>query len=294
MTERRLAGALVVVACLATTGCSSSGSAPARRPEAVDAYYAYDFATARAAVRRGARRRDEQVLLNQARLGLAALADGDLDEAEVALEPAFDLLSTPGLNDDRNTIAVLTHERVRIWKGEPFEQALLYHYVAVLYACRGDWENVRAASVNALRRLEDFDADRVAAGAPAPVPAGYRPARLLLAIATELSGAGDAEPLFAAIAEADGPDAPPVTDAYRAGAFDTLLVVDYGKGPTKVAWGPDWSRTELLPQEQHHGPLLVTAPGAAPARSPAAGDVDELALDYRWDRLAGARQAKSV
>ena len=91
----------------ATVGCSS----PPRNYDAISAYYRYDFTLAREALRGEAMtRNNEQVILNNTRLGMAALADGDLHEAEYALSRSFELLSTAGLNKDRTVSAVLMHE----------------------------------------------------------------------------------------------------------------------------------------------------------------------------------------
>ena len=144
-----LLGCLAVwFSSFALSGCQS----PPRNMSAVQAYYDYNFNGAREALRGDALlRNDEQTILNNTRLGMAALADGDLAEAEQALGHSFELLSTAGLNKDRTIAAVLDHEGVRIWKGEPFEQALTYHYVSTLYALMGDWENARAAAANSRR-----------------------------------------------------------------------------------------------------------------------------------------------
>ncbi len=93
------------------SGCSSHQ----RNYAAVHSYYGYDFTAAREALREDAGRNDTNVLLNNIRLGLAALADGDTLEAEAALGRSFDLLSTAGLNDDRTTAAILVAEGVLIW-----------------------------------------------------------------------------------------------------------------------------------------------------------------------------------
>jgi len=85
-------------AILSSGGCQS---AP-RNVRAVESYYQYEFTDARQALRGAAlTMNDEQVILNNARLGLAALADGDLREAELGLGKSFELLSTAGLNKDR-------------------------------------------------------------------------------------------------------------------------------------------------------------------------------------------------
>src|SRR5436190_9642251 len=154
----RVASFALSIACVfALSGCSN----PPRNYDAIHSYYSYDFTAAREALRGEAYTKDNnQVILNNARLGMASLADGDTAEAERALGRSFNLLSTAGLNKDRTVAAVFDHESVKIWKGEPFEQALTYYEVAALYAVMGDWENARAAAANSLFRLTDFGADQ--------------------------------------------------------------------------------------------------------------------------------------
>jgi tetratricopeptide (TPR) repeat protein len=249
---------------------------------AVDCYYRYDFSGARDALRGDAYlANDEQVVLDNLRLGMAALADGDLDEAERALLAAFQLLSTAGLNHDRTTAAVLLHEGVRIWKGEPFEQALAYHYVATLYALRGDFENARAAAANAMFRLRDFGGDP-----------DFALGLLMLAIATERSGLGGAEAQLRAALRID-PDLAGLVEVLRAGAYDTLLLVDYGRGPDKIATGPHGALADFSPRHGPPGPLRVWA-GSTPLGSfDPVCDVNEMARDYRWNDLEQVRLAKA-
>jgi hypothetical protein len=295
---------MLAASCLTGIGCQS---APPNL-EAVRAYYNYDFTTAREALRADAyTRNDEQVLLNHLRLGIASLADGDLDEAERALNNAFDLLSTAGLNEDRTTAAVLVHEGVRIWKGEPFEQALAYHYVATLYALRGDWENARAAASNALFRLTDFGADqtaedlaREAAKDDEYLEEGYTAVDtnfalgfLMQAIAADLSGAAGSREQFAAAVEINA-DLADLVETLETRDYDTLLIVDYGKGPTKVAYGSDKALVRFEPQERHRGPLLVCVDGELAASTDAVCDVDAMAQDHRWNNLEDVRRAKSL
>src|SRR5262245_52940128 len=101
--ERAVRFAIVALCLVAFSGCSS----PPRNLDAIHAYYRYDFTGAREALRGDAMlRNDEQTILNNTRLGMAALADGDLHEAETALGRSFELLSTAGLNKDRTVAAV--------------------------------------------------------------------------------------------------------------------------------------------------------------------------------------------
>ncbi|MFK7961035.1 MAG: hypothetical protein AB8G96_10970 [Phycisphaerales bacterium] len=332
---RRLATTLLSVASMVCVVCVTGPLAgcqtPARRNlGAVRAYYDHDFPAARALLRPSAMEsRGEDILLDNLRLGVASLADGDLAEAERSLGTSFDLLSTAGLNADRTTASVWVNEGVRIWKGEPFEQALGYYWTSVLYAVKGDWENARAAIVNASFRLADFgegmskeDLARRAADDDDYLDGGYTPvenelalARLLQGVATDLSGTNGASDSFDAAA-AQLPRLAPVVETLRRRDYDTLLIVDYGKGPTKRAYGPDDSLAGFVAQDRGPAELRVRTGGMggdggsgngsgsgggsgsgsgseSDARFPSALNVNALAEDYRWNNLEDVRKAKS-
>jgi hypothetical protein len=281
---------------------------PPSNVDAVDAYYRYDFTSAREALRRGAyAQRDEQVLLNNLRLGMAALADGDLEEAERSLGTSFELLSTAGLNRDRTTAAVLTHEGVRIWKGEPFEQALAYHYVAVLYALLGQYDNVQAAAANSLFRLTDFGADqdaesivREAARTPGHLERGYRAVDsdfalgfIMQGLGGRLSGLGGWEEKLDAAASMDERLNDLIT-TLKGGDFDTLLIVDYGQGPRKAAYGPDDALVHFVEIQDGAGELRVHSNDEELGRAVVVCDVNDMAADHRWNNLEDLRRAKSA
>ncbi len=268
-------------------GCS------AHRPNvaAIRAYYGYDFSQARAELRADAERNDEDVVLNNLRLGLAALADGDRTEAELALGRAYELLSTAGLNRDRTTASVLLYEGVRIWKGEPFEQALAYYWMAALYATLGEWDNVRAAAANALFRLTDFGNDRHG-GNYTVVDTDFALGFLLEAIGSDLSGtSGRDEQLLAALKIE--PRVAPVADAVRRRAYDTLLIVDYGRGPVKTAYGADDSLVRFESRDRGGGDLVIQVDGRRVGRFAPVCDVSAMAIDHRWNNLEDVRRAKS-
>jgi hypothetical protein len=297
--------AVVAAVAAGAGGCSTSRG---RNLEAVSAYYAYEFTDAREALRGDALlRNDEDVLLNTLRLGVAAMADGDAREAELALGRSFDLLSTAGLNADRTTAAVWVNEGVRIWKGEPFEQALGYWWASAHYATRGDWENARAAIVNANFRLRDFGADQdemdvaervarddAAIDAYDAVENDFALGRLMQGLASRLSRTPGADEAFAA-ALTLRPDLAPVVDAITGGDPDTYLLIDYGKGPTKQAYGPDNALARWAPQDVGAARVRVRRGDAGvDGPFPAAADVNALAADFRWNALEDVRRAKSI
>jgi len=291
-----------LLAFAALAGCES---AP-RNYSAIRSYYDYDFTSAREALRDDARINNEQVILNNARLGMAALADGDMTEAGQAFDLVFEYLSTAGLNEDRTVAAVWTHEGVRIWKGEPFEQALMYHYVAAQFAVQGDWENARAAASNALFRLTDFGGDktseqlaRKAARDDDYLDTGYTAVDtnfalgfLMQAIGSKLAGASGFDEQLNAALEIDE-SLLPITQRIRDG-FDTLLIVDYGKGPTKIAYGRDDAFVRFDPQNRSVTPITVEADGQPLAKHDPVANINQMAVDHRWNNLEDVRRAKSV
>lgn len=100
---------------------------------------------------------DRNFMLDRMKLVLVSLADGVPEATEGNVDHVYDYLRTAGVNEDKTVPSFLFGEGgVRIWKGEPFEQAMGYHYVAVFDGMAGDWGNVRAAANNSLFLLRDF------------------------------------------------------------------------------------------------------------------------------------------
>jgi hypothetical protein len=145
-------GVVLLVLSLFAGGCHTVMQTPA------GAIRRGDYGQARMKVREHLtqNRSDRRFLLDRMRLAVLTLADGYPASAQVVLEDLYEKLRTQGINKDRTVASVFTYEGVRIWKGEPFEQALAMAYYAMQQAQLGQWDNVRAASQNALFRLRDF------------------------------------------------------------------------------------------------------------------------------------------
>lgn len=97
-----------------------------------------------------------QYTIDRMRLGVVELADGLPNSAETTFNEVYEILRIQGLNADRTVESVVINEGIKRWKGEPFEQALMYCYIGIQKAMRGEWDNARAVVSNAMFMLKDF------------------------------------------------------------------------------------------------------------------------------------------
>jgi len=105
-------------------------------------------------------RSDRRYMLDRMRAGVLNLDAGDPVRAERWFSEVYDVLRTQGLNADKTVSSVVLTEGVKVWKGEPFEQAMALVYYGFVQASQGSWDNARAASENALFYLRDFDDEK--------------------------------------------------------------------------------------------------------------------------------------
>ncbi|MCL4742765.1 MAG: hypothetical protein KJZ54_11260 [Phycisphaerales bacterium] len=278
----------------------------------------YGDARGRIAATMPSSRSDPGYLLARTKAGIVALADGLPEVAEPHLDEVYDLLRTQGLNADRTVPSVVVHEGVRIWKGEPFEQAMGYAYVAVRDMVMADWGNARAAAQDSLFLLRDFGRD---AGGESLTPVllaeraaqrdrdggdylstGYTAAEsdfalgyLLAGVANRMLGRPEEAGEHFAKASAVAPRLASLASALEHGDYDTLLVVDAGLGPEKIATGRDGVVAAFVPRERGTaGGLVVSRGGSASTELPAVCDLNEMARDHRWNNLEDVRRVKSL
>ena len=114
---------------LAFAGCAPTRN-ELRAEHGVAAYFAGDFRQAVHRLRPLADKTDENFVLNNCRLGAAALADYDFDTAEAAFLKAYEVINSVGVNDGGRSLgAVLVDEKMKVWKGEPYERAMANFYL---------------------------------------------------------------------------------------------------------------------------------------------------------------------
>src|SRR5687768_9506930 len=150
-----------LIACALFTLPLAAGCAPSKMQieasRAVTDYFIGDYRGAVQRLQPLAQTTDENFVLNNVRLGSAALVDYDLEEAEAAFLRAYEVMNSVGVNDGGRSLgAVLVDEKIKVWKGEPFERAMANFYLGLIYYIRHDYNNARAAFENALFKLRDY------------------------------------------------------------------------------------------------------------------------------------------
>lgn len=248
-------------------------------------------------------------LLRWEKAAVAALLDGLPDAAAPRLDRIYDRLRTQGVNEGRNASSIFVSEAgVRSWKGEPFEQAMMYAYIAIHDAQAGDFGNARAAAGDSLFTLRDFsdgsgvvsveDLARAGAGDDAEtlarrVDSDFVYGQLLAGFAAARVGMqAEADERFLA-ARALRPDLATLADALRAGEFDALLIVEHGLGPERYATGDGVYASYRARTPSDSSPLRVRDAGGESAW-PQVADLNTMANDHRWRSLDDIRAAKQA
>ena len=294
-------GAVVLALVLALLGgCATEKHAKESR-RALDDYYTGNYTSARMGLRPLAEKTDEDYVLNNVRLGSASLVDYALEEAESAFYRAYEVINSTGVNNaSRSTAAVLLDEKLKVWKGEPFERAMTNFYLGLVYYMQHDHANARAAFENALFKLRDYGEKKSEKGDEyREVESDFVVAYIMLAKAWQKLGNDEkAADLYRRVAMLR-PDLRPLVERAQHGQTNVLLVIDYGYGPRKT-WHHDNSIVAFEPEPRMAGPIarpLVRVDGkpldlenadAAPI------DLLSLAQDRRWQSIDTIRLTKSV
>jgi hypothetical protein len=247
-------------------------------------------------------------LLNRLRVLSMTVADGNPASADLLSQQVFDFLRTQGVNQSRELSSVLISDKTRIWKGEPFEQALAYYTIACQKAMLGDWENARAAAQSSLFLLRDFrESGEFRGGARGQPPAAVSEDTRTVAVESNFAlghiinalanrALARSDEMRESLDNAAGidPSLRPLCEQIATGDFNTVLLVEVGAGPVKTATGGDGAIVEWVPRSRGHGPLAVRVDSRPASSATPALDVNALAADYRWNNLEGVRVFKSA
>jgi tetratricopeptide (TPR) repeat protein len=196
-------------------------------------------------------------VLNFNRLGLAAMEQGEFGLARSAFDQAITRVESI-YADEPNAIkarSVFNAEKIKDFKGEPYERAMMYFYRGLLYLQEGDFQNARAAFLSADRH------DTLSSTEDAAYAGDFGMMKYLAGWASACDGDEvRAEHLFREAKEAD-----PSLASLPARPGQAIVLVDTGPAPVK--WG-DGEYRQILKFKAGEGedpkPML-RAPGGAPA-----------------------------
>lgn len=286
---------LLVMVVLALVGCASRPYAQIDRTVWVG-----QLGQARAAVLEEPAKKNDDAL-REATLAVLTLSDGYPAQAEVPMQRVYEVLRTRGLNANKEAAAKVLNESVKLWKGEPYEQAILYLYVGMQQAAVGAWDNMRASANSALELLDEFDKARGVVRENEPSEHGYvvsqsdlAAAHLLAAIANQQLGRDDEASDHLSRVREQRPGLAELCDRIAGKDFDTVLVVEMGLGPVREPSGSDASEATLdyrWPSDERE--IVVRDARGELGRFGRVLDVNNFADAYRWDVLAQWRRFKS-
>ncbi len=232
------------------------------------------------------------------------------------------MLTTQGLNEDKTVHSVVINEDVKIWKGEPFEQALTLHYVAVHWALQGSWDNARAAIGRSLFHLRDYgvkdtvelaekagqmETDNKGSG-DTYLDNGYVAKPSDFALGHVMSGVTN---LQLGVETGDDNRIKEASDHFHAAAtikadlkdlgealknprgYNTILIVDYGRGPQKIATGRDNAVAKFIAKSPSDSRTVRVQTESGSVSWPWVCDVNAMATNHMWNNLQDVRLAKS-
>lgn len=292
---------LLAFGCLLLSACGPTKQEQAAQ-RAVSDYFVGDYQSAVRILSELSQEPDENFALNNARLGSAALIEYRLDEAEAAFLKAYEVMNSVGVNDGGRTLgAVLVDEKIRIWKGEPFERAMVNFYLGLTYYMRADYQNARAAFENALFKLREYGdkEDGVSPDDYTEIESRFALGYLMLGKSWIHLGREDLAEANLARAAMLQPGIAPLADMAHNARANVTLVVDYGHGPRyERRYGGAIAGFSPKPAEAGRVPppqivingALVSMPGLD--QPPV--DLLALAQQQRWQSIDTIRTIKST
>jgi tetratricopeptide (TPR) repeat protein len=292
--------AATVLGLAAAGGLGGCNQTPRSARDAIVLYQVGNYAQAAAELKPATAKLDENYVLNNCRYGSCALGAGQFDEAEAAFYSAYKVINSSNTNDaGRQLSATIVYEGVKVWKGEPFEQAMADYYLGVLYLMKHDYGNARAAFQNSLFSLwesADKDDKEHRQRRESRFALGYFGLGLCN---LRLARADLAEQNFEKAQDCDRNLAPLIAEVKKPGV-NGLVIVDAGLGPLKKAHG--WYNEEVYfaPTPAQAGPVfqpLVAVDGRAVTRQDVAyNTVDTLAMaqDRLWMDIDTVKKVKAV
>jgi tetratricopeptide (TPR) repeat protein len=261
-------------------------------------YQRGDFARVAEQIKPLAAKTDENYVLNNDRLGSAAIAEYDLPTAESAFLKSYEVINSANVNDGGRAVsAAVISESTKIWKGEPYERAMVNYYLGLVYYIRHDYNNSRAAFENALFKLKDY-ADPDHPDQYATIDSDFSLGYLMLGKCYQhLNQPDKAKQMFDTAAKVR-PDLASLAQ-WLSQPSNMLLVIDWDWGPRKLT-NVDHAFVGFGPTPEQAGPIALPfvyvdgTPAQLQSRPYPTIDLLALAQDRRWQDIDTIRAIKSI
>ena len=170
---------------------------------------------------------EHNAVLNLDYLGLAAMESGEYAIAEKAFDAAIERIEAIYADNPsaQKAKSVFAAEKVKDFKGEPYERAMTYYYRGVLYLRSGDYQNARASFLSAERQTTMSETE------------SYDSTFGLMDYLAGWASSCDGDQVRAKELADRAAKAQPEIFANLQPTVSYLALVDVGTGPTKVAAG---------------------------------------------------------
>lgn len=328
-TQRRVASLVLTLLLASGGGCQKAMQTPVALIEQGE------YGKARMEVREQmtSNKKDLNYLLDRMRVAVLTMDDGYPQASAVLMQEVYNVLRTQGVNEDKTVASLVFNEDLKLWKGEPYEQALSLAYYAMQQASMDSWDNARAAADNSLFYLQDLsgkaakaqpqrriDADAIAEKMRryeaeqrgetlesteknaknedhgyAVVRSDFSLGYLLHAVASQQLGrANEANDYYNRVGEFS-PAMKDALPAFRSGDYNFVFIVAWGLAPERVGEGLDREKLSFRNRSSSDGAkLIVTTSSGQRIIVPVLTDVNRMSRDHLWNALDIYRQGKSA
>jgi tetratricopeptide (TPR) repeat protein len=298
--------AKISAACLVTAVAFAGGcqSTPRTVKNAVDAYWNGDYPHSAALLKPLTEKKDENFVLNNCRYGSAALAAGQIDEAENAFLDAYLVINGAQTNDQgRQTAAAMVLEKFKVWKGEPFERAMAHYYLGMIYLSKNDPGNARAAFQNSIFKLKYYETDakgKLDEKHPKEVDSSFALGYFGLGFCNLRMGKDQLADANFQLAIQRQPSLARVVEEAKKPGTNTLIFIDYGQGPRMGAKGWYNEESAFGPTPKQAGPIpeadvyLDGTPNPSVRMPVPLVDTLALAQERQWQDIDTIRKVKAV
>lgn len=231
--------------CLAAAACT-----PSARRRGREAFRRHDYG---AAQKHFAEIKDEtskNFVLYNLEYASAAFEGGDYYTARRALERAAKVMRGYAGNVE-GMVSLIANESAKLFKGDPFEQAMANFYDGLIYYRWGDYNNARAAFFQALMADKSSDDD---------YKEDFAVAQFMIGKCYQNLGQPDNARISFEKARKVYPENPFFSDD-AINKHNVLIVLQLGKSPEKVAGGLAGSRDEYVRGHYRENSAKVYANG---------------------------------